>query len=98
MLLRGSLLGLAYGHFVRARWRNISRELPAHRAHISNQLPHLVVGNLPREAGHAVWTALHNVGVNLFWAAAINPLCIHQRRADAAPAVLMTSDTVVCGK
>src|SRR5438105_3739299 len=66
----------------------------AHRSHVSDNLPHLLITEFPLEAGHSVRTAFDNRVVDLSGIASVNPLVIYQRRSNSSAAVEVTSNTI----
>src|ERR671932_52205 len=84
-LLR-ALLAAARVHVVVARGRHVLRQLPAHRADVADQLPDLRVRHLLPERGHAVRPPLDDGLEDVRRVAAVDPLLVLQRRADAAAA------------
>src|SRR5689334_14157282 len=65
-----------------ARGVGVLAYLPCQRAHVGDDLPHLLWWNLPAKRRHAVWAALHDSRVDVLRRLAVYPLVIHQRRTD----------------
>src|SRR5947199_182544 len=72
---------------VAAGGRSRLRELPGGRAHVSRDVPDLVVRNVAPVGRHAVGPSLDDGVVDVAAAAAVDPVRVHQRRTDAAAAV-----------
>src|SRR5215218_7374429 len=70
-----------------AAGRRILRDITAHRAHVSGDLPNLSVGDFVAERRHAVWPPIADGGDDVIDLAAVDPFVVHQSRTGAATAV-----------
>src|SRR5437660_8687456 len=90
----GRLRGL-YIHVVGAVRGDTLGEQTSHRSNIGSDFPCLVLRDAISERGHAVRPSLHYGGKDTSRFTAIDPVSIHERRADPAAAVSVTADSVV---
>src|SRR5436190_8138268 len=95
MLVVARVLRRGAGEGVGAARRDVLAQLAAHRSHIGDELPDLVVGNASAERRHAVRPAFDDRSVDRLRLVAVAPLLVHQRRAHAAAAVGMAAAAVV---
>src|SRR5690606_41971783 len=68
--------------------------MAAQAAHVSHELPDLVILNPSAKRWHSVRSTLNNAGEHLFRPASVNPFSIKQRRTFIAAAMRMAADTI----
>src|ERR1051325_4975352 len=74
---------------------NILGKRAPQRAHICHELPSLHLGNPATKRRHPIRAALHHGCHDVLRLSAVDPLVIHQGRADASAAVRVATDAVV---
>src|SRR4051794_1032327 len=84
-----------YIHLVGAIRGDALGEQTSHRSNIGCDFPSLVLGDAISERRHSVRPSLHDGRKDISRFTAVDPVSIHERRADSAAAVSVTADAVV---
>src|SRR5205807_1905835 len=95
MLSRMRLLRLLDVHVIISTRSDVLRQLAAHAANKSCDLPDLEIRDLPAERRHAIRPPFYDRVVYVLRCSAIDPVRVHQRRTNASTAMRMAADAVV---